>query len=118
MLPTMYHGTTRASWLQDESGLALHLTSDINTARDYARESRENWLLDYPDSPKLQAIVIEFSAATLADWIARGIVTPMPTQGDEQIGHITNWRAGFALSGAVRLEGFTNDLKAHGVILT
>lgn len=116
MLPVMYHGTTRKSWAQAETGLALHITRDLEAARDYARESRENWLLDCQDSPELDAIVIEFSAQTLADWVTSGAVRLMPTQGDEELRRLTDWRAGFAASGAVRLEGFENSMKARGLV--
>jgi hypothetical protein len=115
-LPAMFHGTTRKSWARDETGLALHITSDLEAARDYARESRANWLLDVPDSPEIDAIVIEFSAQTLAELVSSGAVRLMPTQGDEELRKITDWRKGFAATSAVRLEGFENSMKGRGVI--
>lgn len=116
----MYHGTSRKSWLQDETGLALHLTQDRGAALSYANESRENWLLDFNEcdfpTGTFDAIVVEFTESVLASLVETGRVKLAPTQGCEELRGIKDWQQGFAQDGALRIEGFENGMKSRGVI--
>ena len=122
-LPVLYHGTSRHACLQNEDGLPLHLTSDRESAIDYAKDRVESDAQDYDEGEApadwLEPVLVEFSPHLIGDWVRSGMIQIRPTAGFEELEQPedpTDWVTAFKQQGALRLEGFSNAMKPMGMV--